>query len=225
MESRAKLFGHAIHPMMIVFPLGLLVAAIIFDVLYLVTGNEVLAAVAFYNIAGGVIGGLLAAIFGFRDYAAIPRGTRAKRVGIWHGFGNLAVMLLFAFSWLLRYSAPGYIPPTLALLASFAGGTLGLLTAWLGGELVERVGVGVDPGANLNAPSSLTHDSAHEVQAGEMAGVTATGVGAVPVTGESDTHHHEHSVNDVHTSTDPTILRDVERSKSKPDEGDIIDEP
>jgi hypothetical protein len=33
-------------------------------------------------------------------------------------------------------------------------------TAWLGGELVDRLGVGVDDGANLNAPSSLTAQSA-----------------------------------------------------------------
>ena len=33
MESRAKLFGHPIHPMLIVFPLGLLAAAVIFDII------------------------------------------------------------------------------------------------------------------------------------------------------------------------------------------------
>jgi hypothetical protein len=31
------------------------------------------------------------------------------------------------------------------------------VTAWLGGELVDRLGVGVDPGAHLNAPNSRTH--------------------------------------------------------------------
>ena len=35
MESRAKLLGHAIHQMLIVFPLGLLGMAVIFDVLSL----------------------------------------------------------------------------------------------------------------------------------------------------------------------------------------------
>jgi hypothetical protein len=32
---------------------------------------------------------------------------------------------------------------------------LALVTGWLGGELVERLGVGVDDGAHLDAPSSL----------------------------------------------------------------------
>lgn len=227
MESRAKIFGHAIHPMLIVLPLGLFVAAIVFDILYLVTGNEAMAVVSFYNIAGGIIGGLLAAIFGFRDYAAIPSGTRAKRVGIIHGFGNLAVVILFAFSWIMRNGAPGYEPPTLALIMSFAAAGLSLITAWLGGELVERLGVGVDPGANLNAPSSLTSDDASAVQAGEIA-ASNTSTSAVPVTGEhhgSDTHHHEHSIDDIHRNTDLTILRDVDRSKSNPDVDDAVDEP
>jgi uncharacterized membrane protein len=34
MESRAKLLGHPIHQMLIVFPLGLLATAVIVDVIY-----------------------------------------------------------------------------------------------------------------------------------------------------------------------------------------------
>jgi hypothetical protein len=36
-ESRAKAFGHAVHPMLIVFPLGLLTTAVVFDILWLIT--------------------------------------------------------------------------------------------------------------------------------------------------------------------------------------------
>ena len=45
-ESKAKLFGHPIHPMLIVFPLGLLATAVIMDLIYLFTGNEALATVS-----------------------------------------------------------------------------------------------------------------------------------------------------------------------------------
>jgi uncharacterized membrane protein len=64
MESRVKLFGHPIHPMLIVFPAGLFTSAVIMDVLYLIFGNPVLATVSFYMIIIGVVGGLLAAVFG-----------------------------------------------------------------------------------------------------------------------------------------------------------------
>jgi uncharacterized membrane protein len=33
---------------------------------------------------------------------------------------------------------------------------LGALGGWLGGELVDRLGVGVDTGANLDAPNSMS---------------------------------------------------------------------
>ena len=86
MESRARLFGHPIHQMLIVFPL----------------------------LHGG--------------------------------------------SWLMRTASPGD-PDALALLLSFCGGALALMTGWLGGELVNRLGVGVAAGANVNAPSSLRTSS------------------------------------------------------------------
>ena len=39
----------------------------------------------------------------------------------------------------------------------FLGAGLALVTAWLGGELVDRLGIGVSEGANVDAPSSLRH--------------------------------------------------------------------
>ena len=167
MESKAKLFGHAIHPIMIVYPLGLLSTAVIFDVIYLVTGNPTWTTVSFWMIAAGIIGGLLAAVFGLIDFLAIPSGTRAKRIGLLHGLINVGVVILFAASWYLRRESPE-APSTAALALSFIAVGAALLGGWLGGELVERLGVGVVPGANLNAPNSLTH-SAEDIPEGKYA--------------------------------------------------------
>jgi uncharacterized membrane protein len=156
MESRAKAFGHAIHPMLIVFPLGLLATAVVFDVLYLITDGSGFAVAAAYMIAAGVIGGLVAAVFGLVDWLAIPAGSRAKRVGALHGLGNVVVVGLFAVSWLLRLGGTGWEPSALALVFGFVGVALAGVTGWLGGELVERLGVGVDEGAGIDAPSSLS---------------------------------------------------------------------
>ena len=57
---------------------------------------------------------------------------------------------------MLRRSSDQLIPDGRMLTLSFAGVGLLLFTAWLGGELVYRLGIGVDPDANINAPSSLT---------------------------------------------------------------------
>jgi uncharacterized membrane protein len=146
--------------MLIVYPLGLLSMAVIFDILSMIFNNPLFPTVSFYMIAAGVLGGLLAAIFGFIDWLALPNNSRAKSIGLWHGLGNFVIVLLFAASWLLRRNNVDFIPDSLALLLSFAGVALALITAWIGGELVYRLGVGVDPGANVNAPNSLTESSA-----------------------------------------------------------------
>ena len=155
MESKAKVAGHPVHPMLIVFPLGLLATAIVFDIIYLISDESRWTEIAYYLIGAGVIGGLLAAPFGWVDWFAIPRGTRAKRIGLVHGIGNIVVLVLFALSWVLRRPDVSY-PPTEAIVAALAGGALAVITGWLGGEMVDRLGVGVDDGAHLDAPSSLS---------------------------------------------------------------------
>src|SRR3954447_6060055 len=62
MESKAKLLGHPIHPMLIVFPLALLPVAVLADALYLATGTADFARFAFWSISIGLVGGLLAAL-------------------------------------------------------------------------------------------------------------------------------------------------------------------
>ncbi|HYU78258.1 MAG TPA: DUF2231 domain-containing protein [Vicinamibacterales bacterium] len=158
MESRAKLFGHPVHPMLIVFPLGLFIFALLCDVAYLTNGDPSFASAAYWNIVGGIVGGLLAAVFGTVDWLAIPNKTRAKAIGLWHGLGNVVVVALFAVSWYLRYTSStyGHAPSKVAVALSFAAVALGGITSWLGGELVDRLGVGVDDGAHLNAPNSLS---------------------------------------------------------------------
>src|SRR3954447_17448234 len=151
MESHAKFLGHPIHPMLIVYPVGLLSAAVLFDLLYLATNNDQLATFSFWAILAGVVGGLAAALFGLIDWLAIRRGTRAKRIGMFHGLGNLVVVGLFVLSFLTRMSNSAYLPDTTPLLLAVLGLAVALVTAWLGGELVYRLGVAVDDGANLDA--------------------------------------------------------------------------
>jgi uncharacterized membrane protein len=155
MESRARAMGHGIHPTLIVFPLGLLATSVIFDILYLITDRTGFQISAAYTMGAGIIGGLIAAVFGVIDFSAIPARTRAKRVGAAHGIGNVVVLLLFAVSWLLRRGAENWEPGALALILSFAGIILAGVTGWLGGELVERLGMSVSDQAGVNAPSSL----------------------------------------------------------------------
>jgi len=157
MESRARLFGHPIHQMLIPFPVGLLITAAIFDIIYLFTGNTNWVASSFYIIIAGLVGALIAAVFGLIDFLAIPPGTRAKRIGLMHGLGNVGAVVLFTISWVVRLTSNPFDPGPLPIVLSIIGAGVILFTGWLGGELVDRLGVGVTEGANLNAPSSLSH--------------------------------------------------------------------
>jgi uncharacterized membrane protein len=130
----------------------------------LIANNGYWAEIAYWMMAAGVIGGLAAAPFGFIDWTKIPAGTRARRVGLLHGVGNVAVVVLFVASWLLRRDDPR-APETLALVLSFAGAGLSFVTGWLGGELVDRLAVGVDEGAHPDAPSSLSGRPARDLAA------------------------------------------------------------
>jgi uncharacterized membrane protein len=155
MESKVKIFGHPVHPMLIVFPLGLLATSVIFDLIYVSSNNAAWAGHSYVMIAAGVISGVIAAVFGILDFRAIPPDTRAKNIGAIHGIGNVFVIGLFLASWFVRRDLPSHIPNAVALWLSIVAFLLAIVTGWLGGELVDRLGVGVDEGANLNAPSSL----------------------------------------------------------------------
>lgn len=155
MESKVKSMGHPLHPMLVNFPLGLLVTSAVFDIIHWITGNGYWSGIAFWMIAAGVITGLLAAIVGTIDALAIPPGTRAKSVSVLHGSGNFLILVLFIASWFLRLSVPEN-PPFIAYVLSLPGAAFLGITGWLGGELTLRLGIGVDEGANLNAPSSLS---------------------------------------------------------------------
>jgi uncharacterized membrane protein len=156
MESKAKLLGHPIHQMLIVFPLGLLATGVVFDIIRLASDAVLFSEVAYWMIVAGLIGGALAAPFGLIDWLSIPKGTRAKRIGAMHGLGNVVVLVLFLISAIMRSDVPADAPG-IAYVFSFAGAILALFTAWLGGELVDRLGVGVYSNAGVDAPSSLRH--------------------------------------------------------------------
>lgn len=161
MRDGAKLLGHPIHQMLIPFPLGVLGMSFFFDIGWLISKSGSIGIVSYWMIFGGVIAGLIAAVFGFIDWLAIPSGTRAKFIGAWHGIGNVGVVLLFIGSWLLRRSDPE-VPPIAAIVLSAIAVCTALVTGWLGGELVDRLAIGVDEGAHADAPSSLSGRPAHE---------------------------------------------------------------
>lgn len=195
MESKTKFLGHPVHPMLIVFPLGLFVATVIFDIIYLISGETSYPTIAYYDMLVGIIGGLIAAVFGFRDWLAVPAGTRAKSIGAMHGIGNVTIVALFLISWFMRMNNPLFIPSTLAFFLSLLGVILAAFTGWLGGELVDQLGVGVNQNANINAPSSLSN---------QATSMPVEGMHEMPVTG-ADKYREKHIEKGLNQEVDTPV--------------------
>jgi uncharacterized membrane protein len=156
MQTRVKLLGHPVHQMLIPIPAGLFIVGSVLDVVDRFVDAEWIPTVTFWNIALGVASALLAAMFGLADWTSIPSGTRAKRIGAIHGLGNTVAVALFGTALYLRTDELRYFANDGALTLEVLSFLLLSVTAWLGGELVDRMGVGVDEGAHVNAPSSLS---------------------------------------------------------------------
>ncbi len=153
MRTTVRLLGHPLHAMLVVIPLGLLPVSFLFDLIGLGAGPSWFA-VTFWMLFVGWVVALGAAVFGLIDWLGIESGTRAKRIGLWHGGLNVLMAGLFLVSWLVRLPAPSH-PAAVAIVFSAIGTGLLFVTGWLGGELVDRMGVGVYPDASPNAPSSI----------------------------------------------------------------------
>lgn len=151
MASRASIGGHPIHPMLIPFPIGLLVFSLIADLIYLWRGNPVWENyIAFYTLLGGIIGAAAAAIPGLIDWATLTHPAAVK-VANWHARINVIGLLIFIISFYLRTtSGSKWITgmPMLPFIVSLVG-VIGLAIAgYLGGELVFRHGVAVSAPAS-----------------------------------------------------------------------------
>jgi uncharacterized membrane protein len=141
MESRAKLFGHPIHEILVPLPIGAFGVSSVFDALHSLGGHRSHASAARVAIQSGLVAGLVAAPFGFVDWLAIDKASRAKPIGLAHALANLAMLGAFLRSNSLRRHgrAPASAKWTSALAIS-----LGACAAWLGGELIVRHGIGVN---------------------------------------------------------------------------------
>ena len=148
MESKASIAGHPIHPMLIPFPIGLLVFSLVADVIYLWRGNPVWENyIAFYTLLGGIIGAAAAAVPGLIDWSSLTDRAAIKVANL-HAIINVTGLLIFITSFYLRTSNGSKLivsMPMLPFILSLIG-VAGLSVAgYLGGELVFRHGVAVDP--------------------------------------------------------------------------------
>ncbi len=136
MESRLKIAGQAVHPILVMFPLGLFAMAVIFDVADLAGGPSLLGTLAYWNIVAGLLAGILATLAGAIDLAFV-RHADAKRMGVLRVLLNMGVLIVFAVILMVRVGNPDRAAGGgLFLLEVIALGLTGF-GAWFGGELAN----------------------------------------------------------------------------------------
>jgi len=151
MESRTQLFGHPVHQMLVALPIGAFGLSVTSDVLHGWLRQRKFRDGATLALDFGLISAVAALPFGLIDWLAIPPGTRAKRVGLWHALGNVALLGIFGGSRWLR----SHGDRTTAKWLAGTGLALSGVTAWLGGELIVRHGIGVHGQIGFDTPKSL----------------------------------------------------------------------
>jgi len=146
MASPASIAGHPIHPMLIPFPIGLWVFSVVADILYLWRDNPDWEWLAKWTLLAGCIGAVAAAIFGIIDWLSI-KDREVKKVANWHARLNILALLLFAASWYLRTDKGLEMTGSYKIPMGLSGvGLIAIvISGWLGGELVFKHGVGVNP--------------------------------------------------------------------------------
>jgi uncharacterized membrane protein len=144
MRTPASIRKHPIHPMLVVFPIGLWIFSLVCDLIYHAGEHNLFwKGVAFYTMVGGVIGALLAAVPGFIDYLSL-RERRTKTVATTHLVLNLIVVLLFLFNLGIRYNAAPE-NEVFEVFLSIVAIVILAVSGWLGGSLVYLHGVAIEP--------------------------------------------------------------------------------
>jgi uncharacterized membrane protein len=137
-------YGHPFHPILITIPIGAWVASLIFDIIAAASDDpEPFVVGAQALIAIGIIGGLLAAIFGFLDFSVIEKGTQAKRTATTHMAINLGVVVLFAINYFVRAGSDHDDVNVVGVVLSVIGLAALGVSGWLGGKLAYHYGVRV----------------------------------------------------------------------------------
>ncbi len=144
MRTPASIGKHPIHPMLVVFPIGLWIFSLACDLIGLnVATPGVWFTVALYTMVGGLIGALAAAVPGLIDLLYYKGGAPpVKKIALIHMTINLTVVVLYAVNIWLRTSSRGNM--STPVLLSVVGVCMIAVSGWLGGQMVHVYGVGVE---------------------------------------------------------------------------------
>ncbi|HKU68998.1 MAG TPA: DUF2231 domain-containing protein [Candidatus Baltobacteraceae bacterium] len=161
MQGKATLAEHPIHPMLIGFPIGFFGAVLVSDVISIWGNPAFWPQMSTWLIAFGVVGTLLAAVFGFIDYLTAPMSAAVKRTATTHMILNLIVVAIYIAAFFVRYGNP---VSTLGYVLTYVGLGLLVISGWYGGHLVYVGLVGTKPARETGVEGRVTESTRTPVQ-------------------------------------------------------------
>jgi nitrite reductase/ring-hydroxylating ferredoxin subunit/uncharacterized membrane protein len=144
MRSRASIKSHPLHPMLVAFPIGLLVTSFVFDLIARWRDLPSLALAAWYCVIAGLVGAAIAAVPGIIDlFSIVPSDSEARSRGYLHALTNAFVIAVFIADAAYR-GTPDAMPDNTSLILSAIGVILIGVSGWLGAMLVYQNQIAVD---------------------------------------------------------------------------------
>ncbi|WP_329109978.1 DUF2231 domain-containing protein [Micromonospora sp. NBC_01699] len=137
MESRLRVHGHPIQPMLVTFPFGLFVSAVVFDLTYLAGGPAFLGEVGYWTVVAALVAAVLTAGAGLVDLWDVPDG-RTRRIAVTFNLVNAAMAVLFVFACLARSGSPGYAATGVLVTVELLALLVGAVGVWLGAALIRH---------------------------------------------------------------------------------------
>lgn len=154
MQGKATVAGHPVHPLLVTFPIGSYVAAVIADIIFLAGGGSFWGTMSMWLLAFGLAGSLIAGFFGFIDYLTAPMSERARQVANLHLTLNVCGIVVFGVAFAARYFWPQFV---WGHIATAVGICLLLASGILGGNLAHRHLVGSSEG-DVGTPRKAADD-------------------------------------------------------------------
>lgn len=162
-RSTARIGGHPIHPMTVMFPVVLFIGTLACDIAFAVTGDLFWATLGLLALALGILSAVVAALFGFIDYFG-DRRVRALPSATHHMVGNVFAVAIETGNFVFRFNGgPDAVVPTGLALSALAVLILGY-SGWKGATLVYEHGVGV----NEARGEAERHSPQHAHQAADL---------------------------------------------------------
>lgn len=167
--------GHALHPVLVGIPLGAWTVATIADLLAY-TGT-LKPEIGDFCVLIGVLASYGALVTGYTDFYEIS--SDGRKIGAAHGSIMTTTILLYTASWLFRWLG-GPSVHNLAVVIAVVGYLLVVSGAYLGGDLVYRLGTMVNRNAFIEGPREFVRvGRSDEFAEGKMKKVEAEGTPAL----------------------------------------------